>query len=288
MDHLIVGDGQHKVLRKGIHHGEGDVLVVVLAEIGIQLQIVAHVVHPAHVPLQIEAQSPHVRRAGHQGPGGGLLGDHQHAWVRLEGHGVQLPQKLDGLQVLVSTVLIGGPGSALAVVVQVQHGGHRVHPQAVDVVLFQPEAGGGEEKALHLGPAVVEDPGAPGGVLPLVGIAVLIAVGAVEFVEALSVLAEVGGHPVQQHQDAVFMHVVHEPHEVLGRAEPGGWGEVPGALVAPGVVQGVLRHRQQFDGGVAHILHIGGQILRQVLVVDEVPVSPLFPGAQMDLIDIQR
>ena len=69
---------------------------------------------------------------------------------------------------------------------------------------FQPEAGGGEEKALHLGPAVVEDPGAPGGVLPLVGIAVLIAVGAVEFVEALSVLAEVGGHPVQQHQDAVL------------------------------------------------------------------------------------
>ena len=84
------------------------------------------------------------------------------------------------------------------------------------------------------------------------------------------------------------MHVVHEPHEVLGRAEPGGWGEVPGALVAPGVVQGVLRHRQQLDGGVAHVLHIGGQLPRQVPVVDEVPVVPLFPGAQVDLIDIQR
>lgn len=50
----------------------------------------------------------------------------------------------------------------------------------------------------------------------------------------------------------------------------------------------MLRHRQQLDGGVAHVLHIGGQLPRQVPVVDEVPVVPLFPGAQVDLVNIQR
>ena len=91
-----------------------------------------------------------------------------------------------------------------------------------------------------------------------------------------------GGHPVQQDRDAVFVHVVDEPHKVVGRAEPGGGSEIPGALVAPGVVQRVLRHRQQLDGVVAHVTDIGGQLFGQVPVVDEVPVSPLFPGAQMD------
>ena len=76
MHHLVMGDGQHKPLRKSIHHGKSDILVVVLAKIGIHLQVVAQVVHPTHVPLQVKAQ-PLVPR--HMGPGGGLLRDHQRA-----------------------------------------------------------------------------------------------------------------------------------------------------------------------------------------------------------------
>ena len=52
--------------------------------------------------------------------------------------------------------------------------------------------------------------------------------------------------------------------------------------------RGVFRHRQQLDGGVAHVLHIGSQLPGQIFIVDEVPVVPLAPGAQVDLIDIQR
>ena len=50
----------------------------------------------------------------------------------------------------------------------------------------------------------------------------------------------------------------------------------------------MLRHRLQLDGVVAHVTDIGGQLLGQVPVVDEVAVVPLFPGAQMDFIDVQR
>ena len=287
MHHLVVGDGKDEILREGVHHGEGDVLVMVLAEPGVHLQVVAHVVHPAHVPLQVEAQAADIGGAGHHGPGGGLLRDHQHAGVHAERHGVQLPQEVDGLQVLMSAVFVGRPGAALAVVVQIQHGRHGVHPQAVDVVFLQPEPGGGEQEALDLGAAVVKDTGAPGGVLPLVGVAVLVAAAAVELVQALLVLAEVGGDPVQQDGDAVFVHVVHEPHKVVGRAEPGGGGEIPRTLIAPGIVQGMLRHRQQLDGGVAHFLDIGRQLPGQIPVINEITVVPSAPGAQVDLINIQ-
>ena len=155
------------------------------------------------------------------------------------------------------------------------------------MALLQPEAGGGEEEALHLGPSVVKDPGAPGGVLPLVGVAVLVAAAAVKLIKAVGVLAEVGGDPVQNDGDAVFVHVVHEPEEVLRGAVPGGGGEVTGTLVAPGAVEGVLQHGQQLDGGVAHVLDVGGQLLGHVLVVVEVAVGPLLPGAQMDLVNVQ-
>ena len=37
---------------------------------------------------------------------------------------------------------------ALAVIIQIQHGGYRVHPQAVDVVLLQPKAGAEEKRKL--------------------------------------------------------------------------------------------------------------------------------------------
>ena len=282
-----MGDGQHEVFGEGVHHGEGDVLVVVLAEPGVQLQVVAHVIHPAHVPLEVEAQAPDVGGAADHGPGGGLLGDHHHAGLYGEGHGVELPKEVDGLQVLMPAVFVGGPGAALTAVVQVQHRRHSVHPEAVDVTLLQPEAGGGEEEALYLGPAIVEDPGAPGGVLPLVGIAVLVTTAAVKLIEPVGVLAEVGGNPVENNGDAVFVHVVHKPEEILGGPVPGGGGKITGALVAPGAVEGMLQHGQQLNGGVAHVLHIGGQLLGHVLVIVEVAVGPLLPGAQVYLIDVQ-
>ena len=49
----------------------------------------------------------------------------------------------------------------------------------------------------------------------------------------------------------------------------------------------MLRHRQQLDGGVAHFLDIGRQLFRQIPVVDEVPIVPLFPRPQVHLVDIQ-
>ena len=254
----------------------------------------AHVVHPAHVPLQVEAQTadavgPHrVGGLGHQGPGGGLLRHHQHVGVDGEGGLVQLLEEGDGLQVLLAAVLVGNPLPVPAVVVQIQHGRHGVHADAVDVVLPEPEGGGGEQEALNLAAPVVKDPGAPGGVLPLAPVGVLVAGGAVELVEPVGVLAEVGGHPVEDDADAGLVHVVHEVHEVLGRAVPGGGGEVAGALIAPAGVVGVLGDGQQLDEVEAHLLDVGGQLPGQAAVVEEVPVLPALPGAQVDLINIQR
>ena len=82
--------------------------------------------------------------------------------------------------------------------------------------------------------------------------------------------------------------MVHEPHEVLRRTETGGGGKIPRALIAPGIVQRVLRHRQQLHGIVAHVGDIGRQLPGHVPVIKKVAVFMPAPRAEMHLVNIER
>ena len=44
---------------------------------------------------------------------------------------------------------------------------------------------------------------------------------------------------------------------------------------------------QELDEVEAHVLDVRGKLTGQVPVVDEVPVLPAAPGAQVDLVDVQ-
>ncbi len=286
MDHFVVGDGQDVVFREGVHHAEGELIVVVAAEIWIGGKIGEDVVHPPHVPLEVKAQSPHVIRLGHHRPSGGFLCNHQHLGMDRKDGGIELAKETHRLQVLPPAVDVGRPLAIPAVIVQVEHGGHRIHPDAVNVVLLHPEEGAGDKEALHLAPAVVKDPGAPAPVLHLPGIGVLVAVAAVKFAQAVFILGEVGGNPVHNDPDARLVEGINKVHKVLGGAIPGGRGKVPRHLVAPGAVVGVFGHRHQLHMGVAHLRHIGHQLLRQLPVVVGGAVRVGAPGAQMHLVDV--
>ncbi len=256
-----------------------------LPEPGVHFQVVTHVVHPTHVPLQSEAQAAILDGPGDLGPGGGLLRRRQGRGIHGRRQAVQVLQKRDGLQIFMPPVNIGPP--LRAAIVQIQHGRHGVHPQAVDVVFLQPPPGGGQQEGPHVVLAEVKDPGAPALVLPLQGVAVFIQAGAVKVDEAVGVLAEVGGDPVQDHRQPRPVQPVHQIHEVVGVAVAAGGGEIAHALIAPGVVQGILRHRQQLHGVVAHAADIGGQPVRQPAIVQERPVLSPLPGTAVDLIDVQ-
>ena len=84
------------------------------------------------------------------------------------------------------------------------------------------------------------------------------------------------------------MQGVHQRHEIVGRTVAAGGGEVAGTLIAPAVVQRVLRHRQQLHKVVAHALDIGGQLLGQLPVAEAGAVLVAAPRAQMHLVDQQR
>ena len=104
----------------------------------------------------------------------------------------------------------------------------------------------------------------------------------------MSVLGKVGRHPIQNHANIVLMAVIDEIFEVVRCAKTAGWRKVPCALVTPGAVKGVFGYGQEFDMCIAHLLHVGHQLVRQLPITQN---SILFgvppPTAEVDFVDVQ-
>ena len=284
---LIMRDRQQEVLGERIEEGEGDGVVMIRSPQRIEGHIGEHVVHPAHVPLVVEAKTAVGYGTGYHRPGGGFLSDHHNGRMMQVNGGVQSLDELDRLEVLVTAVLVGDPLAVTAVVVEVQHGGYRVNADAVDMVLVQPEHCGGYEEGDDLVARVVEYVGAPFLVLALAAVLILIAVDAVEASQTVSVLGEVSGYPVEDDADAFLVALVDEVHEHIGRTVAGGGSEVAGNLITPGAVKRILGHGHELDVGVAHLLDIGDQLVGELVVIKGVAVGILAPGACVNLIDVE-
>ena len=181
-----------------------------------------------------------------------------------------MPQEFDGLQILLAAVPVGPP--LPAIIIQIQHRGHRVHPQAVDVILPQPIGGRGQQEAAYLRLSEVKDPGTPALMLPFQGIAVLVETRSVKADQAVAVLAEMGRHPIQDHTDPGPVQPVHQIHKIMGRAVAAGGGKIPHTLIAPAVIQRIFRHRQQFYIVIPHVPDVFGQLIRHIAVVQHLAV----------------
>ena len=262
VDHLVVAKRQHEVLVELVHGGEGQHAVVARAPREVGLHVVQGVVHPAHVPLEVEAQAAVLGRVGHQRPGRGLLGDHHDVGVEPTHLQVGLADEGGRVQVLLGAILVEALLTRVVdAEVHVQHGADAVHADAVDVVGLNPVQGVGDQEAAHFSPAEVELVGAPVGVD-----LVLVEHLAVEGGQAVGVRAEAAGHPVHDHADAGLVAGVDEVHELLRVAVARRGREVPGGLVAPGAVKRVLGEGQDLDVGVAHLADVVHELDGEVVV----------------------
>ncbi len=230
--------------------------------------------HPAHVPLEAEAEALQVGRPGDAGPRGGLLGHRRDAGV-LPVHGrVHLLEERERLQVLPAAVPVRRPLAVLARVVQIQHRGDGVDPQPVGVELLAPVQGVRHQEVAHLAAAVVEHQRAPVRVLAPARVAVLVQGSAVEPGEGPLVAREVRRHPVQDHPDAGLVQPVDQVPEVVRVTEPGGGRVEAGDLVAPRAAERVLHHRHELDVREAEVGHVLGELVGQLPVGQAGPPRP--------------
>ena len=226
--------------------------MMVAAVDGVEREIFERIVHPAHVPLEAEAEPAQEDRAADARPRGGFLGDHHDAGVEAVHVLVELLDERDRVEVLAAAEYVGNPFALAARVVEVDHRGDGVNAQAVGMEFAQPVKRAGGQEIAHLGAAVVEDVGAPFGMIALARIGVLEERGAVEAAEAEFVLGKMRRHPVEDHADAAPMQFVDQIAQVVGTAVARGRRKVAADLVAPRAGERMLHHGQQLDMGEAH------------------------------------
>ena len=273
----------------------------------IGLHVVQGVIHPAHVPLVVEAQAAILRRIGHERPRSGLLGHHHHVGVvRLHG-AVDLADKRAGVQILLGTVLVELLLTGIVnAKVEVQHAGHAVHAYAVHVEVLQPVQHIGDQEGADLAASEVKLVRAPVGVNLVLKQHVAVKGG-----KAVGVGAKTARHPVHDHADARLMARIDKVHELLRVAVARRGGKVAGRLVAPGAIEGMLHKRHDLDMRVAHVVHVVHELHRQVVVGVELAalrgegvhgtgvvailvrlalwrVTVALPRANMHLVDIER
>ena len=286
--HLIVADGQHKILAEGVEEAEGDLVVVAGTEERVSLHVAEHIVHPAHVPLEVEAKAAVRSRLCDHGPCSGFFRNHVLVGVTAQHGVVQLAQESNSLQIFLAAVLVRLPLALLAVIVQIQHGCHRVHAQTVDMVLLQPIQCAGDQEALHLAAAEVEHHGAPLLMFAALRIRVLVAGFAIKVVQAELILREVSRHPVHDHADAGGMELIHKGHQVLGGAVAAGGCKIAGDLIAPAAVKRIFHDRQQFHMGIAHLCDIRDQLVCQLGIIVGLTALLHLPAAGVHLVNIHR
>ena len=293
MHHLVVGEHEDILLAVCVAHGKCHQVVGSLPEIGVQLHIFSKIVHPAHVPLQAEAQAVVLHLARHLGPCGGLLRDHHRPRISPQDHGIQMLEKSDSLQVLVTAVLVGHPLAVLLAVIQIEHGCHGIYPKPVHMVVLYPEQGVGDKEILHLIFPVVKNLCPPVRVLSLSGIRVLKGGCPVKVRKPVGIPGKMSRHPVQDNANPVAVQIIDHPGKVLRRAVTGRGSEISCHLVAPGAVKGVLRNPHDLNVGIAHVFHIlhdfSGKfpvIVEAVLIV--LCQRVLLPRSDVDFIDGHR
>ena len=272
----------------------------------IALHVVQRVIHPTHVPLEVETQAAVFGGVGDERPGGRLLGDHHDVGEFPAHRAVDLADEGGGVEVLLGAVLVElFVCWVVHAEVEVQHARDAVHADAVHMEVLNPEQDIGHQEAADLGAAEIELVSAPVGMdlsleehVP------------VEGGEALRVGAEAAGDPVEDHADARLVAAVDEVHELLRRAVARRGGEVSGRLIAPRPVEGMLHEGHDLDVRVAHLLDVRHQLIGEVVVrvvgaalggeriAGARPgaifarlslrfVSVALPGAQMHLVDVE-
>ena len=197
-------------------------------------------------------------------------------------------EEFDRVQVLAAALAVGHPLAFLAGIVEVEHGGDRIHAQPVDVVAFGPEEGIVDEIGADLAAAEIVDRRVPVGVVALPRIGMLVESRAVEAGEAVLVGGEMSRNPVEQHADARAVRRIDETGEAFRFAEARGRRIETGGLVAPGGIERVLADRQELDMGVAHVEAVGDQLLRHLVPGEEAAVLAASPRTGMHLVDRDR
>ena len=114
-------DRQDIVLGKGIEKRESELIVIEGPIYGVEGHIAQHIVHPAHVPFEVEAQSADIRWLCDQRPCSGLLGYHKSVGVLAEHSFIEVLEELYRFKVLIAAIYVSNPFTRFPVIIKIKN-----------------------------------------------------------------------------------------------------------------------------------------------------------------------
>ncbi len=132
-----------------------------LPEKRIGLDIRQGIVHPTHVPLEIEAQPADVGRHRYHRIRRAFFRNREKSLVRGKQRDVHLLQKLFRFEIVISAEFVRQPFPVLSAIIKIKHARDGVHANSVDMIIRCPEVGGGYQETSDFGLAVVVNLSAP-------------------------------------------------------------------------------------------------------------------------------
>ena len=284
---LIVRQRQQILLVVEIEHRESQLVGDVNSLPGLLHEIVQRVIHPAQIPLVVKSEAALVHRLCAARIGRGVLGDQHGGRMELMQAEIHLLEEIQ-VEFVDAAALIAHP---------VDQAAHRIHSQAVKVILREPVVGGRLHKAGHL-PAREQEIAASPLAVRHVGGRILIEFRSVVMPQRVIVHGKMRGDYVDDRADPRHVKAVDQLLQLLSRPVSGRRGKKARALVSPASVEGMLRERHEFHMCVIVVFDILDEILRDLIVlipslfhfpvrvVLPVRVLPL-PGAEMHLVNIE-
>src|SRR5258705_7482240 len=204
------------------------------AEERICLEVFESVMHPPHIPLEIETQPTGINWMTHGGPGGRLFRNHHRSRTNPVSNLIQLFQKGQCFQVLTAAKFVWEPLAFLAAIVQIKHRSHSIHPQSVDMKFLEPEERVSDKEVSDFVAAVIEDIGAPVGMLALARIEMFIERRPIKPGESKRILRKMRRDPIHDHADPPLVQVINQVTKIVGRTVTGRRSIIITNLVAPG------------------------------------------------------
>src|SRR5690606_16407450 len=125
-----------------------------------------------------------------------------------------------------ASITVGDPLARFAAVIEVEHRGHRIHTQPVEMILFEPEERTAQEKVAYLIAPKVENLCSPIAMFPLARVRVFIGVRAVKEAQPVGIAREVRRNPIQDHADIMLVAVIDKVFKLIGVAKAAGGGEI--------------------------------------------------------------
>ena len=225
---------------------------------------------------------------GHARPGRRFLGNRQKSRLAAIDRLIHRAQEFHRFPILAPALVIGYPFAALARIIAVQHRGHRIDAQPINMISLGPEHRIVDQERGDLAPPEIIDRGVPVGVKTQPRIVMFIQRRAVKARQTMRVDREMRRHPIDQHADPGPMCPIDKAGKALRPAKPRAGGEQADRLIAPAGVIGIFGYGQEFDVGKAHLDNIGDQPFGHRVPCQKPAIVIALPRSGMHLIDADR